>query len=345
MSLHGPSDPALLILPPMDAFAKDYFIVSCNPLFTMHYITVIIKPTQAAGLLLNGIPFLGSITANQIPMTNFSAYQYPFKCGAQAQSFRISHPDITVMFGVTVYGDGTDNSYAYTAGRLLGPASPFCFNSADMNPPDHVDNDCDGWVDEEKRNFIDDDGDGLIDEDLAALIPQMNVTDSQLTSCQLSSPINPPPPVNGSDPPYPLVTVDPRCVPVNLTYNDSGAAIPLPCTALIMRKWILIDGCGNIADNVTQMITISRTPNNYTAPPTAHLLSNASLSDPIATGVPNATSSCTPVMPWNYTFVDAVVNQTYVNRTWTVNPQCGNASLQLHQDIYIGKNLQIILAP
>ena len=40
---------------------------------------------------------------------------------------------------------------------------------------DGVDNDCDGFIDEESKDQRDDDGDGFIDEDLSEVIRKSNL--------------------------------------------------------------------------------------------------------------------------------------------------------------------------
>merc|ERR1719422_1048713 len=61
-------------------------------------------------------------------------------------------------------GTAALNSYAFMAGIN----NPNCVTTTPA-PGDDVDNDCDGYVDEEEDNGIDDDGDGKVDEDLAPL--------------------------------------------------------------------------------------------------------------------------------------------------------------------------------
>lgn len=244
-----------MIISPTDGYSKDYIIVSCYPDYAKNYITIIIDKAKATGLLLNNQTFLTTATAYPIPSTNLVAYQHLLKCSGAAATFRIIHPDVSVVFGVIAYGLELWQSYAYMAGRLVGPSSYFCTSPADSNPPDVLDNDCDGWVDEELRNFIDDDNDGLIDEDLASEIPLIfNVTDAQIFSPNLTAP---PPSTNGSEPRMPSASADKKCTPYNMSYIDNMTEVH-PSYAVTHRKWTLKDKCGNIADDKVQIIIVCK---------------------------------------------------------------------------------------
>jgi len=114
-----PSDPAFATVIPNDSFARNYFIASCNNQFTEHYVVITINTAQANALQINGKAFLTDVKANAIPGSSLSSYQYKLPCGKAAASFRITHPDKTVLYGVSTYGKGKDISYAFLAGRSV----------------------------------------------------------------------------------------------------------------------------------------------------------------------------------------------------------------------------------
>lgn len=116
--LASTSDPSLLMVPPTNGFSNNFYILSCNPSFSTHYLNIVIDSSTASCLLLNGQSFLDSATAHTIPGTTLSAYQYQLSCGGVAASFFISHP--TSVFGVAAYGYGLAISYAYMAGVRFG---------------------------------------------------------------------------------------------------------------------------------------------------------------------------------------------------------------------------------
>ncbi|KAK0062107.1 CUB and sushi domain-containing protein, partial [Biomphalaria pfeifferi] len=76
-----------------------------------------------------------------------------------------------VKFGVYLYGFGDTVAYMHLAG-FISRNSLDCVANGVPEPGDLIDNDCDGWIDEERNDGTDDDHDGLVDEDLLPLPPR-----------------------------------------------------------------------------------------------------------------------------------------------------------------------------
>lgn len=184
-----------------------------------------------------------------------------------------------------------------------------------MIPADGLDNDCDDRVDEEVRDFVDNDGDGLIDEDLlveplVAVYP----SDRNVSSCSASLEPSQLGMVQVSH-------VAIKCQPVTVTHSD--AVLDHRCQKEILRLWLVIDSCGNVARG-TQKVTINdETAPVLSAPPPVRI-SCGQFNDTSITGRPQVSDDCqkTNVSVW---FQD-VVSGCSIERRWFADDGCGSIS-------------------
>lgn len=163
-------DPFFALLPSTNSYNRKYTLLGCFPSFNvnLHFMQIVAPRANIAGVLLDDQP----IPMNQGGWVNVSGTTWAtittnLECTGEAQVFRLEHEEPHISIGVLVYGFGKDDSYGYVGGDRLIDSKHTCIPTPDSNPPDNLDNDCDGRVDEELSNGLDDDGDGLIDEDLA----------------------------------------------------------------------------------------------------------------------------------------------------------------------------------
>lgn len=163
-------DPFFALLPSTNSYNRKYTLLGCFPSFNvdLHFMQIVAPIANVAGVLLDGQP----IPMNQGGWVNVSGTTWAtittnLACTGEAKVFRLEHEEPHISIGVLVYGFGDYDSYGYVGGGRLVESQHFCTPTQDSDPPDNIDNDCDGRVDEELPNGLDDDGDGLIDEDLA----------------------------------------------------------------------------------------------------------------------------------------------------------------------------------
>lgn len=171
-------DPFLALLPSANSFNSKYTLLACFPSFDQnrHFLQIIAPTIETSGVQLDGDSVPQNVGGwTSIPGTGFATLTTNLACSGSAKTFYLQHKKPQVSIGVLVYGFGQWNSYGYIGGSRLTESQHFCSPSPDDRPPDNVDNDCDGRVDEELYNAEDDDGDGRIDEDLAASIPTLTV--------------------------------------------------------------------------------------------------------------------------------------------------------------------------
>lgn len=191
---------------------------------------------------------------------------------------------------------------------------------SDTVAADGEDNDCDGRVDEEMRNFVDDDGDGLVDEDLATdpvrIRPPVSAS---LHSCLQ--------PTNPSHAGRPVVlNVSAACRPVRTIHSDlvAGSA----CSKTITREWMSVDACGNVA-NATQLVVIEdKTPPTLSAPGNV-TVTCTEFGDATKTGVARAHDDCDRVSMWH----EDRLSRCTVERRWFARDSCGNSAPSATQSI------------
>lgn len=112
-------DPALALCYPVEQFTTSYtFILVQNAnAFTGNFVNVVVDQTGVAGMVLDGNPVNAGVF-KPIPGSSFVYAQLRLPQGTH----NISGPK---PFGITVYGLGNVDSYAYTGGTLLKTITPF----------------------------------------------------------------------------------------------------------------------------------------------------------------------------------------------------------------------------
>lgn len=188
---------------------------------------------------------------------------------------------------------------------------------SDMVPADGIDNDCDGSVDEEKRNFEDDDGDGRIDEDLITEPPQMIVPQAlEVESCSIQLSTD----VVGEAVVSKLAD---GCHPVNVTYHDvvSGGR----CKMNVQRVWTAIDSCGNTVNKTQKITVVDRTPPVLTLDKMI-ATTCTKLDSGVVKGEPSVTDDCAG----DEESIELSFGDTYggcaVSRQWSATDACDNVS-------------------
>ena len=189
-----------------------------------------------------------------------------------------------------------------------------------MIPADREDNDCDGRVDEEVRNFMDDDGDGLVDEDLATSPVEIRPPQStSLRSCSQASNTS----LNG----HPVVlNVSAACRPVHTKYSDSVSGTV--CHKTITREWIAVDSCGNMASATQLLVVEDKTPPLLTAPGNVSVTC-LEFEDAEKTGAALSNDDCAQVSQWS----KDTLHQCTVQRQWFSGDRCGNVAPPVVQSI------------
>ncbi|XP_061172014.1 uncharacterized protein LOC133181544 [Saccostrea echinata] len=169
----GPNggDPQFSILPAVPQFPSDYtFSTIQTPTGDFNnYLVVVIKDSAKNDLKLDEQSPSG-VTWTPVSGSSHNLVVATFEVNPGSHSVYNTKPSATFL-GMA-FGNAQTNSYSYAAGTRLAPINGPCTPSSTV-AGDIVDNDCDGWIDEEESNGIDDDGDGSIDEDLANL-PRIN---------------------------------------------------------------------------------------------------------------------------------------------------------------------------
>lgn len=117
-------DPALALVYPVEQFANSYtFISVVNPVYTGNYVNVV--TLSSAGMMLDGVAIPAS-AFSPIPNSNYLYAQIDLdqftKGGSGQGTHNITGPN---PFGITIYGLGAVDSYAYTGGTLLKTITPF----------------------------------------------------------------------------------------------------------------------------------------------------------------------------------------------------------------------------
>lgn len=164
-----PSDPFMMIIPPVEQFGSDYIVSTPDqkPVEFDNYINIAAPTDKLEGLQLDGKPipadaFVMPFTA--IGSTGYSGAQVKVDIGVHTIDHRLPN----APFGVYSYGFADSNSYGYPGGQRLAKIAAQCDQTKTVQA-DGIDNDCDRRIDEELFNKLDDDGDGRIDEDLAKI--------------------------------------------------------------------------------------------------------------------------------------------------------------------------------
>ena len=189
-------------------------------------------------------------------------------------------------------------------------------------PGDNLDNDCDGRIDEEIKNYVDDDGDGRTDEDLAYRPPKIEVYISMaIKGCGISTAVDD----------NPKVSLDSRCKLVSREFTDFNNGDD--CPRVFRRVWNVSDDCGNIVRK-TQTFEVSQgDPPRLTAPSDT-VAPCDNYRDTNVTGKAVVTGGCEGLSTLSAEFVDATSGCT-VLRTWHASDSCGNVASHVVQKIKI----------
>ncbi|XP_014667289.1 PREDICTED: IgGFc-binding protein-like [Priapulus caudatus] len=176
-----PSDPMMMIVPPVEQYAHAYKFVAMGVTSTMqHYVTIIVRADDVAGLRVDSKSLKTPTEATETTTaatkeTESMSWQVAWSSTPSAQfvaatldvavgTHDVRSVDAAATFAVLSYGYDKYESYGYPAGFRLTPIAAACKPTPPVDG-DGVDNDCDGLVDEELQDDVDNDGDGLIDED------------------------------------------------------------------------------------------------------------------------------------------------------------------------------------
>ena len=319
------TDPFMMLVPPVSQYASAYTIStpSDRPVNFTNYMNVIVDSKEVDGLRLDGRPFVEGLQWHRVDAFSsgsLSVATVPLATG----SHMVRHVSPIIQFAVMLYGYASYDSYGYPGGLRLADLQ-FCFPGGKALPGDGKDNDCDGRIDEELRNYRDDDGDGAIDEDLATFPPTIRVPKNvTITSCSAVKGPN----VFGR---ASVISVVDICSPVKLKFTDKLEKED--CKTRIGRMWLGTDACGNI-ENATQWIIVNdqKVP-SITAPPHTDA-SCDDLNSLTNVGFAQVSDDCDGEEMIETTFSDRQVGCVVI-RTWESKDSCGNHGKPATQNISI----------
>ncbi|XP_062620366.1 IgGFc-binding protein-like [Saccostrea cucullata] len=166
------SDPAMMIIPPMEQFGADYTF--STPKYSLgsynNYFMFIVKKSEYKGLRLDGKAFPSNTRYNTISGTDLVGGYISVKEG----SHTVRHTSPISIFGGFLYGQANYETYGFTTGMRMANVNAVCIKTP-TRVGDGIDNDCDGKIDEElctpENRRADDDRDGRFDEDCATPPP------------------------------------------------------------------------------------------------------------------------------------------------------------------------------
>ncbi|XP_071088487.1 uncharacterized protein [Haliotis cracherodii] len=165
------ADPSMILIPPIQQWASDYTFAT--PKFSLgsyeNFFMLAIDSVETSGLMLNGRPMVPEGNWTSIPGTNLVGAFVSLPEGVH----RVRHISPIVLFAGYLYGKALSETYGFPTGMRLAPINALC-TATSSTDGDGVDNDCDGFIDEElclPGDDDDDDMDGYLDEDCAKTIP------------------------------------------------------------------------------------------------------------------------------------------------------------------------------
>lgn len=114
-----PSDPAMLIIPPIEQYAADYTFTT--PKYSKgsydNYFMFIVKKADKNGLRIDGSAFAGNTVYHDIPDTDLVGGYISISEG----SHTVRHTSVISVFGGFLYGRANAETYGFTTGmRMAG---------------------------------------------------------------------------------------------------------------------------------------------------------------------------------------------------------------------------------
>uniref|UniRef100_A0A8W8ILJ9 IgGFc-binding protein N-terminal domain-containing protein n=1 Tax=Magallana gigas TaxID=29159 RepID=A0A8W8ILJ9_MAGGI len=163
-----PSDPSMLIIPPVEQYGADYTFAT--PKYSQgsyeNFFMFIVEASEASGLRINGKAFPTNTVYKAISGTTLIGGYISITEGTHT----VRHISPIAIFGGFLYGRASAETYGFTTGMRMAKVNTVCVPTPTVTG-DGVDNDCDGKIDEElctpENRNKDDDGDGKINEDCA----------------------------------------------------------------------------------------------------------------------------------------------------------------------------------
>nr|XP_034327535.1 uncharacterized protein LOC105323126 [Crassostrea gigas] len=167
-----PSDPAMLIIPPVEQYAADYTFAT--PKYSLgsytNFFMFIVEASEVSGLRIDGNAFPSNAVLQTISGTSLVGGYISVSEGTHT----VRHTSPIVIFGGFLYGHAHAETYGFTTGMRMAKVNTVCVPSPTVTG-DGIDNDCDGKIDEELctpgNQNKDDDGDGSVNEDCATPPP------------------------------------------------------------------------------------------------------------------------------------------------------------------------------
>ncbi|CAC5392835.1 unnamed protein product [Mytilus coruscus] len=140
------SDPMLMLIPPMEQYGADYTFSTPKYSYGSYNskFMFIVKESEKAGLLHNGVAFPGSTTYHQVAGTDYVAGYIIIPEGSHV----VRHSSPISIFGGYLYGQAKYETYGFPTGMRMAPINEICVPSSTV-VGDGIDNDCDGLIDEE----------------------------------------------------------------------------------------------------------------------------------------------------------------------------------------------------
>ena len=320
-----PTDPFMMLVPPTSQYASAYTIATpaAIPVNFSSYMTVIVAKNETAGIRLDGQPFQNGVEWHKVVASSSRSYAVstiPLATGSHS----VRHVSPIIQFAVMLYGYASYDSYGYPGGLRLSDVL-VCFPDRIAQPGDNIDNDCDGRIDEELRNYRDDDRDGITDEDLATFPPEIKIPqNATVFNCSSAMDLD----FLGR---ASVVSAADSCYPVSLKFSD--AMEQTGCRRYIRRMWLGTDACGNMDKGTQEIIIDDQVPPHVKAPP--HTTATCETLNKMAVvGVASASDDCDRKKSIKTTFSDAQAG-CIVIRTWESKDICGNAAKPVIQNISV----------
>ena len=129
----------------------------------------------------------------------------------------------------------------------------------------------------------------------------------------------------------PNVAAADNCLMIDITMNEVIENGDCAGSAVYVRTWTAVDGCGNTASHTQRITLVDQIEPTIECPPTFNLLCSDVTEGGIDSGQPTVTDNCTPENDLDVSFADEVISencenkvQKQISRTWRVTDACGN---------------------